>query len=125
MLAEQSTVDVVEQRLLAWAAWLTAGRCAAGFPTRNVLNLSWTPPSPGTVPAMRVVTVSDRRERDVHAAVGALSVKLRDALYVVYVKRMDAAAQVQALGCKAATVRARVIKAKRQLGVSLRVGFTS
>lgn len=125
MLAEAPTVDVVEQRLLAWAAWRTAGCNGDGFPTKSVLHPSWSPPSPGVVPAMRASSGGSAREREVDGVVSELSVKLRDALYVVYVKRMPADDQARALGCQHATVRARVLEAKRQIGIALRRGFTS
>lgn len=120
-----ATVDVVEQRLQAWAAWLTAGQCGDGFPTKSVLHPSWSPPSAGMTPTMASTSRSDRRERDVDAAVRDLSVKLRDAVFVVYVKRLPVDGQVQQLQCQASTVRARVIEAKRQVGIALRRGFTS
>lgn len=44
-----------------------------------------------------------------------LSVRLRDALYVVYIKRMSVPEQARALQCQPGTVRARVAEAKRQL----------
>ena len=125
MIAAQPTVDLLEQRLLAWAAWRTAGMCGAGYPTRNVLDPSWSPPSPGVRPGMRVVVVGDAQERAIDGHIRDLSVKLRDALYVVYIKRLQPDDQARALGCQTGTVRARVAEAKRQLGVLLRGGFTS
>lgn len=120
-----ATVDMVEARLLAWAAWRTAGRCADGYPSKSVLHPSWSPPAPGVTPTMHVAGAGEERQRQMDALVAGLSVKLRDALYVVYIKRMAPTEQARQLQCKECTVRARVSEAKRQLGVGLRMGFTS
>lgn len=125
MSVEAPTVDVVEARLLAWAAWRTSGGCADGFPSKSVLHPSWSPPSPGVRPTLHVSGRSEVGQRRMDALIGGLSLRLRDALYVVYIKRMAPAEQAAQLRCQQATVRARVIEAKRQLGVMLRGGFTS
>lgn len=125
MNLEAPTVDVVEARLLAWAAWRTAGGCADGFPSKSVLHPSWSPPSPGITPTLHVSGRSEEQQRQMDGLIGGLTVKLRDALYVVYIKRMAPADQAKHLRCQECTVRARVVEAKRQLGVALRGGFTS
>lgn len=115
MLAVESTQDVMERRLLSWAAWRCGAGCADGFPTKSVLHPSWSPPSGGQLPAMRVVFRGDAAERELDGKVQQLSVRLRDALYVVYIKRMSPADQARALQCQPGTVRARIAEAKRQL----------
>lgn len=107
--------DPMEARLLAWAAYRSAGGSADGYPTTNVLHSSWSPPAPGQRPSMRVSAPGCERERALDAKIGELSVRLRDTLYVVYVKRMGAKEQALALGCQPATVRARVQEAKTLL----------
>lgn len=116
----EPTVDVMERRLLAWAAWRVQGMRGDGYPTRSVLDPGWMPPAPGMTPTMRTSTRSSVMERQVDDCVQGLSVRLRDALYVVYIKRMAPAQQAEALGCQPATVRARVLEAKRQVAAGLR-----
>lgn len=115
MNVTEATVDVMERRLLAWAAWRAGGGCADGYPRTNVLHSSWSPPGGGLMPMMQAPSVGDAPERALDQHVQQLSVRLRDALYVVYIKRMGSEQQAVALQCQPATVRARVVEAKRQL----------
>ena len=114
-------VDVLHQRLLAWAAWLTGGGSGVGYPTKSVLHSSWLPPAPGSVPAMRTSAAgSTTRERELHAVIRqALSVRLQNTLVVVYLMRASAGEQATLLECEASTVRARVREAKRLIGMAL------
>lgn len=107
-------VDVLQSRLQAWAAWLTSGGSAHGYPTKNVLHSSWLPPAPGSTPdmAQRVAGASAMEQRLHHIISTALSVRAQNTLVVVYVMRAPPAECVQLLGCEAATVRARVREAK-------------
>lgn len=114
-------VDVLHQRLLAWAAWLTGGGNGAGYPTKSVLHSSWLPPAPGATPTMRTAPAgSTAQERELHAVIRqALSVRLQNTLVVVYLMRASASEQATLLECEASTVRARVREAKRLIGLAL------
>lgn len=111
-----STVDVMEQRLLAWAAWVKGGHTSAGYPTKNVLHQSWMPPAPGMAPSMRMAPAhNNQRERALQRDIQALSVRLQNTLVVVYLDRAGVHEQVARLDCQPPTVRARVGEAKRLL----------
>lgn len=113
-------VDVLEARLLAWAAWLTSGGGGAGYPTRSVLHQSWLPPAPGEGGGGAPVRHGGVQEARLHRIItAALSVRLQNTLVVVYLMRAKPAEQVQLLGCQASTVRARVGEAKRLLAREL------
>lgn len=116
-----ATVDVVQGRLLAWAAWLTGGSSAAGYPTKNVLHESWLPPTPGQTPTMRTDGGGGSlQERDLHRIIGsALSVRLQNTLVVVYLMRAKPDEQVMRLDCQPSTVRARIGEAKAIIGKCL------
>ena len=115
------TVDVIQNRLQAWAAWLTGGGSGAGYPTKSVLHESWLPPTPGQTPSMRTDGGgSTRQERELHAIIAsALSVRLQNTLVVVYVMRAKPDEQVMRLDCQQSTVRARVSEAKAIIGKAL------
>lgn len=116
MRDDRATVDVMEQRLLAWAAWLKGGSVSAGYPATNVLHESWMPPAAGQLPSMQTVFGgNDAPQRLTHAGIEALSVRLQNTLVVVYLDRAAVPEQVQRLACQASTVRARVVEAKRLL----------
>ena len=115
-MRDEATVDVMEQRLLAWAAWLKGGRTSAGYPTKSVLHQSWMPPAPGQTPTLRSVpSGSDAQQQQTHLDIQALSVRLQNTLVVVYLDRAKPDEQVYRLDCQASTVRARVLEAKRLL----------
>ena len=119
-MPDQMNVDVLQQRLQAWAAWLTGGGSGSGYPTKSVLHSSWLPPTPGTTPTMKANTGgAGQRERELHRIIGSLSVRLQNTLVVVYVMRASAAEQVVLLDCQASTVRARVAEAKRLVSMAL------
>lgn len=113
--------DRIETRLREWASWLTLGSTGDGFAAVNVLHPSWSPPSAGMRPMMKVGR-SDRPHRETHAAVLLLSKRLQATLQVHYCRRLAMADQAQQLECAESTVHARVREAKRQLAVSLRSG---
>lgn len=121
----EPTLDAMERRLQAWGAWRGQTGSADGYPSKSVLHPTWSPPSAGTTPTLHAARRGDGEERAMDGHIGSLSVKLRDAVFLRYVKRMPDAAMAQSLGCQQATARARVVEAKRQLGVLLRGGFTS
>lgn len=115
-LREQTAdTDPIEARLQAWAAWLKCRGSGAGFPTMNPMHPQWQPPSPGQTPTLKTGGQADGRERETHGKVALLSPKQQAALVVVYVKRLDAAAQAVALQCQPSTVRARIVSAKQHL----------
>lgn len=116
--------DVLHQRLLAWAAWLTGGGSSAGYPTKNVLHSSWLPPAPGTTPTMVTAPAgTTRRERELHRIISqALSVRLQNTLVVVYLMRASTTEQTVLLECQPSTVRARVGEAKRLIALALQMG---
>lgn len=116
-------VDVLQQRLQAWAAWLTGGGRGDGYPTKSVLHDSWLPPTPGMTPTMKSgAGGTGRQERELHQVIStALSVRLQNTLVAVYVMRATPAEQQALLECQASTVRARVAEAKRLIGMALHV----
>jgi DNA-directed RNA polymerase specialized sigma24 family protein len=109
-----STIDeLMDARLRRWASWV-AGGDSAGFPRVNVLHPSWTPPTAGTTHTMQ----TSRKAGDAsatHAAVAALSVKLRNTVVLHYCKRLSQAEQATELGCSPSTVAQRLAQARRQL----------
>lgn len=111
-------VDRMEQRLLAWAHWLTLGGNGDGYAAMSVLHPEWTPPTPGTTPTLKVGT-SDAYHRATHQAVLTLSRRLQATLLVHYCKRLPVAEQAEQLQCAVPTVHARVREAKVQLGAVL------
>lgn len=116
----RSTTDVLEQRLQAWAAWKHGGAVSDGYPTKSVLHESWSPPTAGHLPNMRVTHGrGDKQERALDRAITRLSVRLQDTLVVVYLMRAKPDEQAARLSCQASTVRARVVDAKRQLAALL------
>ena len=118
----RATIDVMQYRLLAWAAWLKGGSTAAGYPTKNVLHQSWMPPAPGQTPSMRATGGgSTAQERAMHGIIGTLSLRLQNTLVVVYVMRASSDEQVRLLECQASTVRARIGEAKSLLAQLMRV----
>jgi len=108
--------DVLEARLQEWARWL-AGGVSVGYPVTNVLHESWMPPAPGQLPTLHTGGRSTRRERAMHEAIRALSMRLQNTLVVAYVYRLTASEQAMRLGCAESTVRARVGEAKRLLSL--------
>lgn len=108
-------MERVERALMAWGAWRASGRAVGGYPAVNVLHPSWSPPADGVVRRAPVVSACEAMERRVDGAIAGLSVKLRDALWLVYVKRWPVAQQARALRCKPDTVGVRVRQAKRAL----------
>ena len=117
------TTDAMERRLQAWAAWLTGGRGAAGYPAKNVLHPSWLPPAAGQLPSMITVHAQPTvRERQVHAVVECMSVRLQNTLVAVYLMRASPAEQAVLLECQPSTVRARLADAKAKLAKMLSDG---
>lgn len=115
----KAEVDVLTTRLQAWAAWLTAGGCAVGFPTKSVLHESWLPPAAGQTPSTPSVQAGDANEQRLHGIISAMCVRLQNTLVVVYVMRARPAEQVLWLQCQESTVRARVLEAKRAIAIEL------
>ena len=114
-----ATIDVMQLRLQAWAAWLTGGGSALGFPTKSVLHESWMPPSAGMRPSMVTGGTSTRQEQAMHRIIQGLSVRLQNTLVVVYVMRAKPVEQARLLECQESTVRARLAEARRLIGMAL------
>jgi DNA-directed RNA polymerase specialized sigma24 family protein len=114
-----ATIDVMEQRLREWGAWMNRGASADGYATKSVLHPSWMPPTAGQLPNMTVSYGTDRPERQLHGHIHALSDRMQATLVAVYVKRLSGATLLNAVQCQESTVRARVIEAKRLLAVRL------
>lgn len=109
-------IDWVEQRLQAWASWLTVGD-GSGYPAVGVLSPDWSPPSPGTTPTLKVAAPSSARKT--HAAVRQLSDRLQATLLLHYVLRPPIAEQAARLGCQPDTVHARIEAVHARLAVVL------
>jgi hypothetical protein len=114
-------VDPIEARLWAWSAWLTGGgRQAVGYPVKSVLHESWMPPTPGQTPTMASsVQSSDRREREMHLIIEAMSLTLQNTLVAVYVMRASVAEQERIFERQHSTIRARVERAKGMINRAL------
>jgi|GEM_PF-1497778 len=120
MRDSMTEVDVLHERLQAWAAWLTAGTSGAGYPTKSVLHSSWLPPTPGSTPTMRTTpTSSTKQQRELHAVIQTLCLRLQNTLVVVYLMRVSPAVQATLLDCQPSTVRARVAEAKQLIANEL------
>ena len=110
----QTDTDRMEVRLREWAHWLTLDGTGNGFAAVNVLHESWSPPTPGTRPTIKV-GMSDRRERETNAAVVQLSARLQQTLRVHYCQRLSMAEQAVVLDVGESTVHQRIRDAKIKL----------
>ena len=114
------TMDAMQARLYAWAAWLTGAGSGAGYPTKSVLHESWLPPTPGQTPTMTTGNASTLQERELHGIITtSLSLRLQNTLVVVYVMRAKPDEQVLRLECQSSTVRSRISEAKAIIGKAL------
>lgn len=108
---------VIEARLQRWAESVTVGD-GSGYPVTNVLHKSWSPPSTGVTPTMKVSALnSDARATG--AAVARLKPKLQAVVRMHYLKRWTLAAMAAALQCAESTVVARLDAAHRALHADL------
>lgn len=103
---------LIDQRLRAWAQWLTTGD-GSGYPTMSVLHPSWTPPSPGVTPSLKVSAPSTVHAT--HRAVRQLSQRLANTVLVHYCMQLSLAEQAARLDCAEATVHQRIEQAHRLL----------
>lgn len=115
MDVQETVSDRMERELLAWGAFRAGGGCGDGYPAMSVIHPNWQPPAKGMPAKLPMPGRSTAAERALDARIGGLSVKMRDALFVRYVKRLALADQAQALGCEQSTVVARITAAKRSL----------
>lgn len=109
-------IEWVEARLQRWADWLKVGD-GSGYPVRCVLDESWSPPSPGTTPSMKVVPSSDARQTD--RAVQCLSDRLRATLAACYLLGLGPSDAALALGCEPDTVHQRIERAHALIAQAL------
>lgn len=108
----------IEARLKRWAEWITVGD-GSGYPSTNTLHSAWSPArSSGARPAMKVASASDAWET--HAAIGRLSLRLRNTLVVHYAMRLPSEEQLARLECSADALGERIRVAHRQLSTMLR-----
>ena len=122
-MTSESTSDEMERRLREWGTWLAAGcSTTGGYPTKSVLHPEWSPPQSGSRPAMKVATVRDHREREVHAVVCGMSARMQQTLLVRYVLNLSERERAERLRCAPSTVRVRVMAAKRGLLAALNNG---
>lgn len=96
----------VEELLHRWAAAVTVGD-GSGYASVNVLHPNWTPPSPGQSATLKAAPITSDVLR-VHAAVGRLSLKQRNAVVMHYVLRPALSEQCERLGCELRTLYARI-----------------
>lgn len=108
--------EAIEARLQRWAQGVTVGD-GSGFPVMSVLHPSWTPPSPGVLPSLKVAPASDVRQT--HQAIARLSARLQDTLVMHYCIKAPMAEQAARLGCAIDTVYGRVERAHVELRMLL------
>lgn len=111
----EAVSERMERRLVAWGVWKSAGGNGAGYPAMSVIHPNWTPPARGLPPRLPPIGASSADEIALNASIAGLSVKMRDALFVRYVKRMSLADQAATLACSESTVLMRISAAKRRL----------
>lgn len=105
--------------LVAWAQWLMVGD-GSGYPKRNVLHPEWSPPTSGMTPTMSSAPSSVGPST--HAAIGQMSLRMRNTLVVHYVKGGPVVAQCVELGCSVSVLRTRIDTAHQHLRAILRSG---
>jgi DNA-directed RNA polymerase specialized sigma24 family protein len=110
-------IERIERLLNEWAQWLIVGD-GSGYPAKNVLHASWSPPSSGVMPALKERPSANAGK--VHAAVRDLSTRLRNTVVVHYCLRLPVIEQAQRLACAQQTVHARIEEAHRILAGTLR-----
>lgn len=108
--------DAMHQRLLEWAAWVTVGD-GSGYPSMSVLHESWTPPTPGTTPTMKVCAPSSARQT--HRIMAGWSVRQRNTVALYYCTQLPVAEQALRLECGERTVYERIDVAHRLLRQAL------
>lgn len=104
--------DAMHQRLLEWAAWVTVGD-GSGFPVVSVLHESWSPPTPGTTPSMKVSAPSSSRQT--HRILATWSLRQRNTVVLYYCTQLPVAEQAARLECDESTVHKRIVVAHRLL----------
>lgn len=110
-------IQAIDERLQRWALAVTVGD-GSGYPVKSVLHPSWSPPSPGMTPTLKVGASSDVMET--HRALCTLqSVNLFMAVVAHYIKRGTIEAQAQWAQCKPDTLLDRVARAHREIARAL------
>ena len=110
----------IEARLIRWANRVTVGD-GNGYPAVCVLDPSWSPPSPGTTPTMKINASDDAMQT--HRAIARLSRRQQDTVVVHYVLKPPMVEQAQMLQCTADAVHMRVSTIHRLLVGYLRDEF--
>ena len=108
--------EAMHLRLVEWAQWRKCGD-GSGYPTMSVLHESWSPPSPGMTPTLKVAAPSSARAT--HRAMQGWSVRLRNTVAVHYLTNMPIAEQAQRLDCAERTVYERIEQAQALLRQAL------
>jgi DNA-directed RNA polymerase specialized sigma24 family protein len=102
----------IDSRLQRWGEWVVVGD-ASGYSRVCTLHESWSPPTPGMRPTLKVSASTDVRHT--HRAVQLLPVKLRNVCVVHYVLKGTLQEQADRLDCMPDTVLDRVERAHRRL----------
>lgn len=105
-------IEWVEKLLRDWAAWKTVGD-GSGYPRTNVLDPTWSPPSPGSTPTLKAYSAN--LSPVVDAAIRKLSERHQRTVWVCYCTQRTLAERAEYLRCQPATVDARVWTIHREL----------
>lgn len=107
-------IEWVHARLQAWAERVTVGG-GDGYAVVNVLHPSWSPPSKGSRPAMKISLGQGLEIGRTHQAVRMLSLRLRNTIILVYCRKLSAAEAAVRLDCSESGVHQRITRAHLEL----------
>mgnify|MGYP000887730041 CR=1 FL=1 len=111
--------EEMHARLLEWAQWRKCGD-GSGYPTMSVLHPSWSPPSPGITPTLKVAGSSTAKQT--HRLMIGWSGRLRNTVALYYLTNLPIAEQADRLDCAERTVHSRIEIAHRMLRAGLAGG---
>lgn len=106
--------EQMHHRLQEWAQWMKVGD-GSGYPVTSVLHPSWSPPSPGTTPTMKVASPSSARQTARAMTGPGWSARLRNTVALYYLTNLPIAEQAARLDCDESTVHKRIETAHRML----------
>ena len=110
-------IKEIDDRLLRWAEWKQLGN-TAGYPVKSILHPTWSPPSPGMLPTLRVGATSDAQQT--HQALEKIqSVNLINAICARYLRRGTLEERAELAGCKPDTFAKRIDRAHREIARAL------